>query len=50
MEKNYDEADLASEEGVIRFAVKALLEVVQSGKKNLEVAVMRRNEPLKVKN
>uniref|UniRef100_R4G4N1 Proteasome subunit alpha type n=1 Tax=Rhodnius prolixus TaxID=13249 RepID=R4G4N1_RHOPR len=48
MEKNYDEADLASEEGVIRFAVKALLEVVQSGKKNLEVAVMRRNEPLKM--
>ncbi|XP_014249744.1 proteasome subunit alpha type-7-1 [Cimex lectularius] len=48
LEKNYEGSDLKSEEGVVKLAVKALLEVVQSGKKNLEVAVMRRNAPLKM--
>ncbi|AWP04027.1 Proteasome subunit alpha type-7 isoform 3 [Scophthalmus maximus] len=32
----------------IKLAIKALLEVVQSGGKNIELAVIRRNQPLKL--
>ena len=32
----------------IKLALKALLEVVQSGGKNVELAIMREKEPLKV--
>lgn len=46
LEKNYEASDMSSEEEVVRFAVKALLEVVQSGNKNLEIAVMRRGQSL----
>jgi len=48
LEKSYPTAKLETEEETVKFAVKALLEVVQSGKKNLEIAVMRRNEPMKM--
>lgn len=44
LEKNWS-ANLTQEEGV-RMAVKALLEVVDSGSKNMEVAVMRHNQPM----
>ncbi|GAB0089170.1 Proteasome subunit alpha type [Sergentomyia squamirostris] len=48
LEKYYKDDEVASEEGAVKLAIKALLEVVQSGQKTLEVAVMRRNEPLQM--
>ncbi|XP_023646329.1 proteasome subunit alpha type-7-like [Paramormyrops kingsleyae] len=48
LEKNYEEEDMESDEKTIKLAIKALLEVVQSGGKNIELAVMKRNEPLKL--
>uniref|UniRef100_A0A336KB86 Proteasome subunit alpha type n=1 Tax=Culicoides sonorensis TaxID=179676 RepID=A0A336KB86_CULSO len=48
LEKYYKPEDVETEDGAVKLAIKALLEVVQSGKKNLEIAVMRRNEPLKM--
>ena len=44
LEQNYK--DDASSEEVIKLAVRALLEVVESGAKNMEIAVIRRREPL----
>jgi 20S proteasome subunit alpha 4 len=44
LEKNYV-ADV-SEEDAIKLAVRALLEVVESGSKNVEVAVLRFQQPL----
>jgi len=48
LEKNYTTELVSSEKETIKLALKALLEVVQSGSKNMEVAVMRRKEPLKI--
>jgi len=48
LEKNYNLEDMEDEEKVIKLAIRALLEVVQSGSKNLELAIMRRGEPLKM--
>ena len=48
LEKYYQEDLVKSERETIKLALKALLEVVQSGSKNMEVAIMRRNQPLKV--
>jgi 20S proteasome subunit alpha 4 len=45
LEKNYN--DQTSQDGV-KLACRALLEVVEAGSKNIEVAVMRRGEPLKM--
>jgi len=42
LEKQYSEEAVADVEGCQKLAVKALLEVVQSGGKNIELAVMRR--------
>jgi len=44
LEKNYQAENVADEKGTIKLAVKALLEVVQLGGKNLEVAVMRKKD------
>lgn len=44
LEQNYKES--APSEEIIKLAVRALLEVVESGAKNMEVAVIRRGEPL----
>ncbi len=41
LEKNYTEEVAGSEKETIKLAIKALLEVVQSGSKNIELAVMR---------
>ena len=49
LEKHFSEEQVATERGTIKLALKALLEVVQSGSKNMEVAVMRRREPLRVR-
>lgn len=46
LEKYYKPEEVETEQGAVKLAIKALLEVVQSGNKNLEIAVMRRNQPL----
>merc|ERR1711893_254827 len=48
LEKNYSDETVASEKETIKLALKALLEVVQSGSKNMEVAIMGRKQPLKM--
>ncbi|KAL4682513.1 hypothetical protein H8959_002068 [Pygathrix nigripes] len=48
LEKNYTEDAIASDNEAIKLAIKALLEVVQSGGKNIELAIIRRNQPLKM--
>lgn len=48
LEKYYTDEEVANEKGAVKLAIRALLEVVQSGHKNLEVAVMRRNEPMRM--
>ncbi|XP_018611514.1 proteasome subunit alpha type-7-like [Scleropages formosus] len=48
LEKNYKEEDVESDSGTIKLGVRALLEVVQSGGKNIELAIMKRDEPLKI--
>ncbi|XP_058443911.1 proteasome subunit alpha type-7-1 [Malaya genurostris] len=48
LEKYYSNEQVETEEGAIKLAIKALLEVVQSGQKNLEVAVMKRNQPMQM--
>lgn len=47
MEKSYSEAAVATEEGAIKLAVKALFEVVQTGAKHMELGVMRRRPDYK---
>ena len=49
LEKNYTDEVVSSEKETIKLALKALLEVVQSGGKNMEVAVMDRKHQLKVR-
>ncbi|XP_003743571.1 proteasome subunit alpha type-7 isoform X2 [Galendromus occidentalis] len=46
LEKNYKIEEMADDDKVIRLAIRALLEVVQG--RSLEVAVMRRNQKLKM--
>jgi len=48
LEKAYTPELVSSERETIKLALKALLEVVQSGSKNMEVAVMRRKQPLEI--
>lgn len=48
LEKNYTDENVSSDENTIKLAIKALLEVVQSGGKNLELAVMRRHQHLEM--
>uniref|UniRef100_A0A8D2JHV3 Proteasome subunit alpha type-7 n=1 Tax=Sciurus vulgaris TaxID=55149 RepID=A0A8D2JHV3_SCIVU len=50
LEKNYTEEAIETDELTIKLVIKALLEVVQSGGKNIELAVMRRDQPLKILN
>jgi len=48
LEKNYSPDNVATEELTVKLAIKALLEVVQSGGKNLEVAVMKEGSGLQM--
>lgn len=48
LEKNYNAEEMENEEKVVKLAIRALLEVVQSGSKNLELAIMRRGHSLKM--
>lgn len=48
LEKYYKDEEVATEDGAVKLAIKALLEVAQSGQKNLEIAVMERDKPLKM--
>ena len=48
LEKNYTDEAIETDDLTIKLVIKALLEVVQSGGKNM--AVMRRDQPLKILN
>jgi len=48
LEKNYSEDAVSTDDGTVKLAVKALMEVVESGSKNIEIAVLRRGEDLKI--
>ncbi|XP_035403856.1 proteasome subunit alpha type-7 [Cygnus olor] len=48
LEKNYTDEAIETDDLTIKLVIKALLEVVQSGGKNIELAVMRRDQPLKI--
>nr|XP_055191418.1 proteasome subunit alpha type-7-like [Nyctereutes procyonoides] len=50
LEKNYTDEAIETEDLTIKLVIKALLEVVQSGGKNIELAVMKRDQPLKILN
>jgi len=45
LEKNYTDT---SDQESIKLAVRALLEIVESGNKNIEIAIIRRNQPIKL--
>ena len=48
LEKHYEETKTDSEHDTIKLAIKALMEVVQSGSKNMEAAIMTRKRELQV--
>lgn len=48
LEKNYTDETNDSDALCVKLAIRALLEVVQSGSKNVEIAVARRNQPLEM--
>ncbi|XP_008064302.1 proteasome subunit alpha type-7-like isoform X1 [Carlito syrichta] len=48
LEKNYTEDAIADDNEAIKLAIRALLEVVQSGGRNIELAIIKRNQPLKM--
>jgi len=52
LEENYEESMAKEEKGdedaAIKLACKALLEVVESGAKNIEIAYMKPGDPLKM--
>jgi 20S proteasome subunit alpha 4 len=48
LEKSYTTELVSNDKETIKLALKALLEVVQSGSKNMEVAVMRRGKNLEI--
>ncbi|GAU95178.1 hypothetical protein RvY_06844 [Ramazzottius varieornatus] len=48
LEKQYTDEVAASDEQVMRLAIRGLMEVVQSSAKNIEIAVMRRGQPMEM--
>lgn len=49
LEKYYTPEDVDTEEKTVKLAIRALLEVVQSGGKNLEIAIMRKGQRMQVR-
>ncbi len=49
LEKHYSPEAVKTKDDTVILAIKALLEVVQSGSKTMEVAVMERGKPLEVR-
>ncbi|XP_065913760.1 proteasome subunit alpha type-7-like [Dysidea avara] len=47
LEKNYSPEAVKTTDDTIKLAIKALLEVVQSGNKNIELAIIEKEKPLK---
>jgi 20S proteasome subunit alpha 4 len=50
LEKHHTDPDTCTEEAAIRLTVSALLEVVESGQKNIEIAVMRKDAGMELAN
>lgn len=50
LEKHHENPDTCTEEAAIRLTVSALLEVVESGQKNIEIAVMRKGTGMEMVN
>jgi len=48
LEKYYSPEETDTEEKTVKLAIRALLELVQSGGKNLELAIMRSGQPLQM--
>ncbi|XP_002166116.1 proteasome subunit alpha type-7-like [Hydra vulgaris] len=48
LEKNYSDEEADNDDSIVKLALKALLEVVQTGGKNIEMAVMRNGEPMRL--
>lgn len=48
IQDNYNDEAVSTEQGTIKLAVRALLEVVQSGQKNIELVVLKNNEKMKM--
>ncbi len=48
LEKYYSADEANSEEKTVKLAISALLEVVQSGGKNLEIAVMQKDQKMQM--
>jgi 20S proteasome subunit alpha 4 len=49
LEKYYSPEETDTEAKTVKLAIRSLLEVVQSGGKNLEIAIMRKGEPMQVR-
>ncbi|XP_026750585.3 proteasome subunit alpha type-7-like [Galleria mellonella] len=46
LEQNYTPGVVATDKGAIKLAIRCLLEVVRSGQRNIDVAVIKRNQPV----
>ena len=46
LEKYYTDEEVSTVTGTVKLSIRALLEVVQSGQKNLEIAVMQKGQPM----
>ena len=48
LEKHYSPENVQNRDDTVKLAIKALLEVVQSGSKSMELAIMQRGKQLEV--
>jgi 20S proteasome subunit alpha 4 len=48
LEKNYSNESIATVEKTVKLAVQSLMEVVESGSKNIEIAILKRGEDLRI--
>ncbi|KAI8426699.1 hypothetical protein MSG28_014405 [Choristoneura fumiferana] len=48
LEKNYTPEAVATDKGTIKLAIRTLLEIVQSGQRNIEVAVLKMAQPVRM--